>query len=361
MRIGVAPLVSLPPDEGGGIAPRVPRDGTPWSIVSADPRWSAQGQALVLLESRPEQEAAHAAYGFAPLTDRLSDLVTLWAQRRGGDGTARSRLVAVSALRAARTAAARKSAHRAMLASIEESRASVRHLRGQCEKVIAREVRRIEREYFVGPDAPGIRAAIIASDGFSGTAGTSLSGRAMDAAGGGAADVWALVGFDSQGSPGAEIVASDRANRTADQTIAYDNTASAIGDQYASCVVLTTVSTSMRGPAVRVQPGNANRGYSADTGFSGGTPRLWLMQSTGYSFFGSGGTVAAGDTLMCEMEGTTGTAVVNGVDQCSGTSAAISTGVGGIMWFWAGLIDDWVWGSIGSAATAKNLTLLGVG
>jgi hypothetical protein len=357
MRIGIAPLVTIPATEGGGVMPLVPRDGTPWSIVSTDPRFEAMGQALVLLESRPEDEAAHAAYGFAPLTRDLTDLTTLWAQRRNGDGTAPARRGAVAALRAAKTSQARHVAHMRMIDAVTEGREGVRVLRRATDEIVRREVALIEASYFPSRDDPGIHAAIIASDGFSGTAGDNIDGRVMDAAGGGAADTWGKCGYAGGGS-GAQIVAGNKANRTSDNTIIYDATASNIADQWSSILIVGSVSTAMRGAACRINPAGGDRGYAADTGYGGGTPRLMKMTSGGYSFFGSGGSVAAGDTEMLEMEGTTGTAVVNGVDQVSGTDSAIATGVGGAEWFWAGEIDNFVWGDLASATIFPTTQLL---
>lgn len=182
--------------------------------------------------------------------------------------------------------------------------------------------------------------AIVASDNFSGVAGTTLPARGMDAGGGGAANAWIAY------SANAQIDGAGGADQTGPSALLYDGTSAAQGDQYAECVVAVTVAASMRGPVVRFDPATGN-GYWVDTGFGGGTPRLWKMNGGGFgglALLAAGGTVAAGDVLRLEYVGGTLSVYVNGALQFAFVDGAPhGPGVGGLGWYWAGVIEEFAW------------------
>lgn len=188
----------------------------------------------------------------------------------------------------------------------------------------------VERQWFTRPD--GITGLMVqASDGFSGTTGASADGRVMDAAGGGAADTWAVTS-------GTWTIDTNRLKDTGGAfSIIRDSSMSAVGRLR---VTATKDTGRAIGPALRVSGASNNHCYSG-----------WenhgdiLSHTPGFTYLATGAHApwVAGEIQTLDGDGSSISALRNG-SLCAGpvTDTAIATGRAGVMSGGSGhVIDDW--------------------
>jgi len=172
---------------------------------------------------------------------------------------------------------------------------------------------------------------------------------------------WTITGYSTD-TPG--IISNQVQCRSAGGRNGAWYSATAFTDNhYSQYVISTAIPTLLNGAGVRMAKTGGNRnlyagGSATAEGFGGAstTPRLWKYVNNTVTSLGTGAaTLAVGDTIRTEADGTTIRLLVNGSQQVSVTDSSLTTGAPGL-WLdhsntGVALIDNWEGGDITAAAT----------